>query len=350
MGKKYNQITRYERMKIEALYEAGFNGRQIALQLGRHHTTIYRELKNGKTTRLNSKNWKDEVIYSADLGQIKHDEAKKNCGRDLKIGNDLKFIKFAEKKIIDDHYSPEAVLFYIKENNLQFNTEISLSTFYNYIRGGIFLNLTIADCPYHKKGKKRKKQQVQKRLSKGTSIDERPEEIETRKEIGHWEMDSVVGPQGKGKKALLVLTERKTRDEIVMLVNDHTASEVVRTLDKIERKIGEKEFRRIFKTITVDNGTEFSDWKGMERSRRNKTIPRTKVYYCHAYRSCERGSNENQNRLIRRWCPKGTNFDGITQAEITKIQNWMNDYPRRMFRGKSAKYMVLQEFPRRAAM
>lgn len=163
-------------------------------------------------------------------------------------------------------------------------------------------------------------------------------------------MDSVVGPQKEGKKALVVLTERKTRDEIVMLVKDHTASEVVRTLDRIERKLGEKKFRNTFKSITVDNGTEFSDWEGMERSRRNKRIPRTKIYYCHAYRSCERGSNENQNKMIRRWCPKGTNFDNYTQAEITQIADWMNKYPRRMFGGKSSEYMVRQEELRRVAM
>ena len=191
---------------------------------------------------------------------------------------------------------------------------------------------------------------MQKKLSKGTIIDERPKEIDERKEYGHWEMDSVVGTQKEGSKALLVLTERKTRNEIVMLVNNHTSAEVVRTLNRIERKLGEKEFRNVFKTITVDNGTEFSDWKGMERSRRNKRIPRTKVYYCHAYRSCERGSNENQNKMIRRWCPKGTNFDNYTQAEITQISDWMNKYPRRIFGGKSSEDMVRQELSRRVAM
>lgn len=350
MGKKYNQVTRDERMKIEALNEAGLNVQQIANQLGRHRTTIYRELKKGKTVKLNHRTWKEETIYSADLGQMKHEEAKKNCGRDIKLGNDLKFVKFVEKKIGNEHYSPEAVLYYIKENNLEFDTKVCVNTLYNYIKGGIFLHLTMVDCPNKKEGKKQKKQKVQKRLSKGTSIDERPKEIDEREEYGHWEMDSVVGPQGKGKKALLVLTERKSRDEIVMLVKNHTSAEVVRILDKIERKLGEKQFRNVFKTITVDNGTEFSDWEGMERSRRNKTIPRTKVYYCHAYRSCERASNENQNRMIRRWCPKGTNFDNFTQAEITKIEEWMNQYPRRMFGGKSSQYMVQQEFPWRVAM
>ena len=79
-----------------------------------------------------------------------------------------------------------------------------------------------------------------------------------------------------------------------------------------------------------DNGAEFSDWEGMEKSRRNKKIPRTKIYYCHAYRSCERGSNENQNRMIRRFFPKGTNFDNVSKNAIKEVQKWMNDYPRKI--------------------
>lgn len=143
-------------------------------------------------------------------------------------------------------------------------------------------------------------------------------------------MDSVVGPQGKGKKALLVFTERKTRKEIIEIVKNHTASEVIKTLNKFERKLGEKKFRKTFKSITVDNGTEFSDWEKMEKSRRNKKMPRTKIYYCHAYKSCERATNENHNRIIRRFFPKGTNFDFVTNKEIKKVEEWMNNYPRKI--------------------
>lgn len=82
-------------------------------------------------------------------------------------------------------------------------------------------------------------------------------------------------------------------------------------------------------------GVEFSDFDGIERSRRNKK-KRTTVYYCHAYRSCERARNENQNRFIRRFYPKGVNFDHITRKEVKEIETWMNDYARKMFDGKTA--------------
>ena len=83
---------------------------------------------------------------------------------------------------------------------------------------------------------------------------------------------------------------------------------------------------------------EFSDHEGIERSRRNKKN-RTKVYYCHAYRSCERARNENQNRFIRRFYPKGANFDHITRREVREIEVWMNDYARKMFDGRTSDEM-----------
>ena len=195
-----------------------------------------------------------------------------------------------------------------------------------------------------KKKRKNRKLKKQKRASAGTSIDQRPEEINNRETIGHWEMDSVVGPQGKSKKTFLVLTERKSLKEIVEPLKNHTAVEVVRALDRLERELGEKKFRETFKSITVDNGVEFSDFEGIERSRRNKK-KRTTVYYCHAYRSCERARNENQNRFIRRFYPKGTNFDHITRKEVKEIEAWMNDYARKKFDGKTAGevYEAFQE-------
>ena len=160
---------------------------------------------------------------------------------------------------------------------------------------------------------------MQKRLSKGTGIDERPDDIDTRDEFGHWEMDSVIGKKKEGKKAIIVLTERKTRMEIVRLVKNHTSTEVLRVLNKLERDFGEKNFRQIFKTITVDNGSEFSDYEGIEKSLIHKGHKRTKVYFCHPYSAYERGSNENQNRMVRRHYPKGYDFTNTTPAEIRKL-------------------------------
>ena len=106
-----------------------------------------------------------------------------------------------------------------------------------------------------------------------------------------------------------------------------SGSSVVAALDRLERIYGAA-FYEIFKTITVDNGSEFADADGIERSARRKDAKRTTVYYCHAYSSCERGTNENINRMIRRQFPKGTDFDKVTAAEVKHVETWLNNYPR----------------------
>ena len=336
--KKYKHITNYDRIQIEALMRAGHSIREIAEQLDKNYSTIWRELQKGKYVHRDT-NWIEEERYSSDLAQEICDKNKLAHGKGLKLGKDYKFVEYIEQKILEEKKSLQVALYDIRRENLTFDTDVCLSTLYNYVRSGMFYNITMADMPMPRR-KKRKNHKIkkQKRASVGTSIDQRPEEINNRETIGHWEMDSVVGPQGKSKKTFLVLTERKSLKEIIEPLKNHSSNEVVRALDRLERELGEKKFREIFKSITVDNGMEFSDHEGIERSRRNKKN-RTKVYYCHAYRSCERARNENQNRFIRRFYPKGANFDHITRREVKEIEVWMNDYARKMFDGRTSDEM-----------
>lgn len=152
-------------------------------------------------------------------------------------------------------------------------------------------------------------------------------------------MDTVYSRKNSTTKALLVLTERKTRREIIILVPNRKAETIVRAIDALERKIGAAKFRKIFKSITVDNGSEFSAAEELERSAINKTIPRTKVYFCHPYSSWERGSNENANIMIRRKHPKGTNFAKVSAAEIADTERWINNYPRKILGYMSSEVM-----------
>ena len=110
----------------------------------------------------------------------------------------------------------------------------------------------------------------------------------------------------------------------------------------MKEKLGDV-FYKLFKTITVDNGTEFADCEGIERSCVYPGKKRTKVYYCHPYASCERGSNENGNRMIRRKIPKGTSINGYSEEEIQQIEDWVNEYPRRMFGYRSSKDLYKEE-------
>ena len=268
-------------------------------------------------------------------------------GTQLKIGNDIAYANYIEDKIVNEDYSPAAVLGELKAQGKEgdFSVTVCVTTLYSYIDKGIFLKLSNKNLPV-KKNKKRnykKVQRQQKRAAAGESIDKRPKEIDTREEFGNWEMDSVLGKRGKSKNTLLVLTERKTRNEIIFKLPDHTDEAVVAALDRLERKWGADMFKRVFKTITVDNGSEFADAEGLQRSIINEGEKRTKVYYCHPYSSWERGTNEVTNKMIRRKIPKGTNFDDRTEEEVESIENWINGYPRKIHGYHSAGELFEEE-------
>ena len=329
----FKHISFNDRLRIEVLMKAGHKPKEIAEILHFHVSTIYRELKRGTYEMLKT-DLTTEKGYSPDIAQEYINGVLSAKGPHLKIGSKQKFADRIEEIIISEGYSPAAAL--AKAAGEGFDFTVCVTTLYSYIDKGVFLNLTLENLPEKRKGKrKHKRKTTQRRASGGESIENRPKEVDTRNEFGNWEMDTVIGARGVSKKSLLVLTERKTRKEMIFLLKEHTSAAVVKALDSLERKLG-KRFRDIFKTITVDNGSEFADWEGMERSRRSGK-KRTKIYYCHPYSSWERGSNENQNRLVRRHIPKGVNFDDRTQKEIDGIAGWINNYPRRIFGYRTAE-------------
>lgn len=346
-----HQLTRTDRIKLEALKKAGLKVVEIAKHLGVHRSTIYNELKRGEYEHRNS-DWTTEIRYSPDIAQEKAEENLKVRGTQLKIGNDIAYANYIEDKIVNEDYSPAAVLGELKAQGREgeFNTTVCVATLYSYIDKGVFLKLTNKDLPV-KKNKKRGYKKVRKqqaRAAAGDSIEKRPEEIDKREEFGHWEMDSVIGKRGVSKNVLLVLTERKTRDEIIFKLPDHTDEAVVAALDRLERRYGADMFKQIFKTITVDNGSEFADVNGLERSILEEGEKRTHLYYCHPYSSWERGTNEVTNKMVRRKVPKGTNFDDKTDEEIEEIENWINGYPRRIHGYRSAGELFTEELEKLA--
>ena len=334
MGKQFKHLTWTDRIRIEAFTKAGYSPREIGKELNKDRTTIIRELQRGTYLHTNYM-LEDKKRYSPDIAQEKYNINLKEKGRGLKIGNDFKLLLYIEELVIDKKMSPYAALETLKKEN-RLTTNISLSTVYNYIRNGVFPNLKMENCPAPRKKRKQKVTYI-KKTPRGTSIEQRPEIVNQRVEEGHWEMDTVVGGRGS-KNSLLVLTEKKSMLEIIEPLREHTAEAVVKTLDRLERNMGSKSFRNTFKTITVDNGVEFSDWKGMERSKRN-IKNRTKIYVCHPYSSWERANNESNNKFIRRFIIKGDNFDGISKKEIKNIEAYINEYPRRSFGGKSSREM-----------
>lgn len=126
----------------------------------------------------------------------------------------------------------------------------------------------------------------------------------------------------------MVMTERSLNLEIIREIDSKSQEYIVRELDKLERKLGSCKFKKLFKTITCDNGCENLDQQGMELSAVTRGL-RTKVYYVHPYRSWERGSNECANKLIRRFTPKGADISKYSMKFIRYIEHWINNYPRK---------------------
>lgn len=348
MGKLFKHLSQNDRIKMETMLNSGHKVVEVAEYLHVHRSTIYREMKRGEYTHRNS-DYTEETRYSSDLGQKNHDWNAQGKGRNIKIGNDRTLAEYIEGKIIEDKYSPEAALAAAAESGIEFTTSISVRTLYRYIDKGIFLKLTNKDLPVKGKRKKHnKKVKVQKRASAGESIENRPDEVKDREIFGHWEMDTVKGKQGGvTKSCMLVLTERKTRDEIIVKLPDQKAASVVEAIDRLERKWGDM-FTKVFRSITVDNGVEFSDYEGLERSVLHEGEKRTFAFYCHPYSSWERGSNENNNRLIRRHIPKGEDFDEKQDRDIEYIENWINNYPRGIFGFKTSAQLFEEEIKKLA--
>lgn len=319
-------LTWNDRLTIEKMLREGYSKPQIARYLGVHHSTVYDECRRG-AVELKRSDLTTYISYSADVAKDYHLDRKKNMERPLKIGKDHRLARWLVKTI-SEGYSPSAACSMLgKTPETTFSCTLCRQTVYKYIENGDLWPLTNKELRYKSDQKRTYNRVKAAKAPRGDSIEHRPEHINNREEPGHWEMDSVVGKKGT-KAALCVLTGRVTRDEIIRKMHDDTAASVVGVLDRLERRMGTAMFRQVFKSITVDNGSEFADCKGMERSCLLPGEKRTHVYYCHPRSPGERGSNEKQNQLIRWFFPKGTDFRKVTQKEVRRVQDWINNYPR----------------------
>lgn len=334
MCRKGKELSVRDRYFIEKSLKRRMSVKDIANVLGVSTQCIYYEIKKGiivqKDTHL-----RDVKVYKADYAQMKTDRALLKRGRKQKYSSDDELIKNISE-LIKQKYSPYAVIEILNCNN-----DICERTIYHYVRRNVLPDVTYLDMPYMKK-KKTKRDTVRKLVvPKEYSIETRDKDIYKRDTFGNWEMDTVYSDRDS-KTALLVLTERRYRLELTKRISSRSANEVMHALKKIEKEIGLNTFREIFRTITSDNGVEFKHYKEIETSSFSNK-PRTKLYYAHPYTSCERGSNENQNKMIRRWIPKGDDIGRYNIREISSYTKWMNMYPRKLFKGESAIVRCIRE-------
>lgn len=330
---KQHFMTYPERIRLETMLRFKVPVAQIARELGCCRQTVYNEIKRGTYihTEIRSGIYRDERRYSSDKGQDIHRKAMKGRGRVQKAAGDPEYIDFLERKILKEKFSPAAAL--ASARRAGFTTSICVTTLYTYIDKGVFQKLgnihLLEKVSRRRKGTGKISRVAHEKLP---NIEQRPELISQRSEPGHWEMDLVMGKQ-KTSACLLTLTERRSRRELIFKLPNKKAASIRAVFDRLERRMGKRRFRETFRSLTTDNGPEFLEYEQLRKSIYGGD--RFDIWYCHSYAAWEKGTNENHNRIIRRWFPKGTDFTKVTPKKIAAVQDWMNNYPRRILGWKT---------------
>lgn len=315
-ARKFKHLTQYDRGRIHAWLQEGLSKAEIARKLGKHRSTISREIKRGTTTQKRS----DLTTYEAyfpETGQAVYEKNRSACGKKLKVLKVEPFLQYAEKKILEEKWSPDAVVGAARKKGFSSDEMVCTKTLYKYIDQQL-LNVRNIDLLLKTRRKPKKNvSRCHKRLQ-GKSISKRPENVDNREEFGHWEIDTVVGKRS-GDQALLTITERKTRQHLILQLESKTTQAVDKALNNLKDRF-EGLFEQVFKTITADNGAEFSKLNNHEFD----------VYYAHPYSAWERGTNEHHNGLIRRFIPKGKPIKELNHSQIQRVESWCNNLPRKI--------------------
>lgn len=333
--------TAYKKSKHKSRYKPNF--KEFAQVLGRSVRGIRNEYTRGMFPRKRS-DLTEYTMYSPYKAQDDADAKKKNKkGRPAKVCpwmNSL--IDLLQDRHSHIQFSIYAAIQLLKKDNPQIN--ISLKTIYNKLHNGELGNLTPKKVLFWiRKRKKVKKQTTpyDAGIKKGHGIDLRPEIIDLRLDVGHWEGDTVVSKRGD-KTVFFSFIERFSRFQVIYKASRCT------------KRCCKKAIKHLLaqgipvKSITFDNGREFSGVKSIEKQLQ-AVDPKAKIYFAHPYCSCERASNENNHRLIRHAFPKKTRLGYATQQEIKELTIHINNYPRALFNGKSASQILMQALKPSAA-
>ncbi len=312
-------LTSEDRGAIQAMKRLGYSNRKIAAYLHCSPTTVSNELKRGTPPR-KSKRGK-APCYSAKRGNAAYRLNRQNSRKPHKIHSCQAFVEWIIVQIRQRKWSIDASVGYARKHRLFPSDEmLSTKTLYNEVWAGN-LQLSVMELPEALKRKKRHENTRRRRKSYGTSIDERPEVVNLRTEEGHWEGDTVVGRRNGKEAVILTLLEKKTQNYIAIRISGKTSKAVNAAMVNLREEYGER-FSSVFKTITVDNGSEFADFTEVERWG-------TKVYYAHPYTSWERPQNERHNGMLRNYVPKGMSIEQSRDEDILWAADSLNSLPRR---------------------
>lgn len=341
---KNSRLSYEDRVKLEEKLRSRkrISISQIAKELGRDRSVISREIQRNSYKKWDERTAKYRIIYSAARAQGEYESRRKNAGRKSAVNEDKKLKQYIEDRIILDKWSPVEIAGYIKKHNIKFKIQPSFQEIYYWIeKKQIKVKAEDLTHKYKLKDKKEKKEKVEKITKhKEKSIHKRPEIIDRNEEFGHWELDCVEGTVDS-KKTYLTIIERLTKKYIVIPMKAHTGDCVREAINGLEEKYG-KYFKEIFKTMTTDNGPEFIKYDKIEISKYDNS-KRTTVYYTDPYSSWQKGMNENCNGILRRFIPKGTDLNTITEYRLKIILEKINGKPRKILNFTSANELFEEE-------
>lgn len=311
--KKYSRLTLKERIEIEKLLALNLSCPAIALRLGRHKTSIYREIK--KYQKKTYQSWEANMNSYDRCINRKYGKSKIKLNPELQNYIHDKLAKF---------WSPDQISVSLKRlfpNNK--NMQVSHETIYLYIylhSKKELKSTLISELRQKRKYRGNTRRGTDKRttIKDPIRIDERPEEVIGREIPGHWEGDLILGKNRES--AIGTLVERSTRAVILVHLKSRDAKSV--------RKAFEKEFKQLptlmKKSLTYDNGTEMAQHKLFTKN------TKVQVYFTHPYSPWERPTNENTNGLLRDYFPKGTDLSTVTKKRLKQVQNELNERPRKV--------------------
>jgi IS30 family transposase len=300
----YNQITLEERYMIAQCRRAKMSVVEIAVITGRHRSTIHREVARSRCNDGRYRAWKAQRRTN---GRRSRSRRNRHFGQEELV---------LVERFLRKDYSPDQVSGYLAKEGL---LSISHETIYQHVwrdkeaGGDLYKHLR---CASKQRRKRYRSYDSRGRLAGKKDITERPESVEERTEIGHWEVDTVMG--SPDKHCVFTMVERKTGLVAIGKLKNRTKEEVRKRIVGLIRAQGHPVL-----TMTADNGTEFHGYKKIEK------LTDVVFYFAKPYHSWERGLNENTNGLIRQYLPKRTSMADLTQWGCTRIAEKLNNRPRK---------------------
>jgi len=317
----YKHFSVEEREVIQSMWWERKSMREIARALGRSHTSVSREMK---------RNFPEErKVYTSRLAQERAETSTHHRGRDERLKNET--VRSYVVSHLRRRWSPEQISLRIP---LDLGENISHEAIYQYVYHQICngTNLTKPGRedlrPYLRRRRRIRRPKGQRRCQRvygpqKTSIEERPRFVNERKRIGDWEGDTVESKDHK--PGINTLVERKTGYTFITRLSGKTSADTSMAMASRLAHLPE----RVRRTVTLDNGPENTDWQRIEHS------VGIKCFFAHPYCSGERGTNENTNGLIRDYFPKRTDFDMISDDEISFVERELNSRPRKRLKGRT---------------